>query len=807
MTTSKTPTSIIVSQAQAFTAGNRQIKLQFDKPVVITKTLDKMSKEKLLSASKDKTNKLSPKSFMNEGSIKLALKPQTVQISKEFDSLINDKNVKINFDKLEKISKEEFEAGNIKKKVEKLEKISKEEFGAGTSTKSKSFEGFMKLKKSTLSKLINPIQIVNGRSTINQKKSLIKLIPSTKTSPENVRIRNFDNLCPVTPPKLIVNNRFIDELKTSPRLSSRSQSVDSSSGKIEKTAKRRLSQPINLNDQENLDAKLIHENKEEIESLLCSENLDNISEENKNLESTSMDLSNFDKFGYRNDVDFFNQVKWINGVTYLNKSNLHFRYNELGLVDLIEEKHAQKLNLTKLEVSELIKPLHKRDGYEKRSTTGTLVCKICSSNGSTHEFLSKTICSIECMNYLEGQQIEANKSLNVKSPAETILGKASKSDEQPRQPYLHSSFTWDSYLAASGGVAAPLNLFKNPYPTTENLFEIGMKVEAIDPLNASKFCVCTVVMIQGYRLKLSFDGYSVDYDFWVNADSMDIFPPGWCDRTNRKLIPPPICKLQFNWINYFAMTKTVAAPESNFKHLKDVSHKNPFKIGMKLEADDLKNSGRITVATVDDVLDNRILVSFDGYSKEFSYWTDISAPYIHPVNWHKQCGFSIIAPPNIKNFSWNEYLAEFPALVAPPELFICRKTIAFEPGMHLEVVDRKLPCLIRPAIVLQSLENGLKIVYDGWPESYNYWLPDDSPDLHPINWCRKTNHALEYPANWQSFYKNACKNDGCRGIGHANRKHITKHFTAMDCPYEYSNWAQEVIVPPRFNNSNASVIE
>lgn len=797
MTASKTQANLIVSQAKGFATGNK-IKLQFNKPVVLTKTLDKMSKEKLLSASK-----LSPKSFKNEG-IKLVVKPQTVQISKEFDSLINDKNIKINFDKLEKISKEEFEAGNIKKKVEKLEKTSKEESKAGTSTTN---EGFVKLKNSTSPKLMHPIQIINGRSTTNQKKNLIKMMPSsTKTSSENIHIRNFDNVCPVTPPKLIVNNRFIDEIKTSPRLSSRSQSFDSSPGKIQKTA-RRLSQPLNFNDQEDLDAKLIDENKEEIESLLCSENLDNISEENKSLEdlkSISEDLSKVDRFGYRTDVDFFNQVKWINGVTYLNKSNLHFRYNELGLVDLIEEKHAQRLNLTKLEVSELVKPLHKRDGYERRSTA-TLVCKVCSSTGSTNEFLTKTICSIECMNLAE-KQFEANKSLiKVIKPVEKNVV---SDDQQPKTPYLQSSFIWDSYLTVSGGIAAPLNLFKIPYPTSENLFEIGMKLEAIDPLNASKFCVCTVVMIQGYRIKLSFDGYSVEYDFWVNADSMDIFPPGWCDRTGRRLIPPPTCKLKFNWTNYIGMTKTIAAPESNFKHLKDLnSHKNPFKIGMKLEADDLKNSGRITVATVDDVLDNRILVSFDGYSKEFCYWTDISAPYIHPVNWHEQCGFSIIAPPDINNFSWNEYLNGFTALVAPSEFFICRKTIAFEPGMKLEVVDRKLPCLIRPATVLQSMENGIKILYDGWPENYNYWLPDDSPDLHPINWCRKTNHALEYPANWQSFYKNACKIDGCRGIGHANRKHSTKHYAALDCPYEYSNWIKEVIVPSRFNNLDSSVIE
>lgn len=735
--------------------------------------MDKISKEKLLAATK-------------EGLVKLQLKPQTVQLTKESDALINDKRIKINFDKLEKISKEQFEAGTSSIKSKSCEKTP--------------IEGFIKLKTSISPKLINSIQI--DRRPINQRQNLsFKFIPKGKPTSEKVYIRNFDNATPTTPLKLIVNNRPIDEIKTSSRLSTRSQSFDQSPEKIGKTT-RRLSQPILLNDQEKMDVQLIEENREEIESLLCSENLDTISEENKSLElEKNSDQARIDRFGYRTDVDFFNQVKWINGVTYLNKSNLHFRYNELGLVDLIEEKHAEKLNLTKLEISDMTIPLHKRKDYERKKIA-SLACKICSSAGGTHEFLTKTICSIECMNLADKQDevTKIVKPVKVEQNYKTI--------EQPKTPYLQSSFIWDSYLNTSGGSPAPLNLFTNPFPTTENLFEIGMKLEAIDPFNASKFCVCTVVFIQGFRIKLSFDGFSADYDFWLNADSKDIFPPGWCKETRREIIPPPMSRQDFNWTNYFAKTKTIGAPAKLFKHLKEAkSHKNPFKIGMKLEADDLKNSGRITVATVSDVLDNRILVSFDGYSNEFCYWTDISAPYIHPVNWHKQCGFSIISPPHLKNFSWKEYLMGSNAIIAPDEFFICRKTIGFEPGMKIEVVDRKLPSLIRPATVLQSMENGIKIVYDGWSDNYNYWLPDDSPDLHPVNWCRKTNHALEYPANWQSFYKSACKIDGCRGIGHANRKHSTKHFAAPDCPYDYSNWCRETSIPSRFSASIAKVIE
>lgn len=42
----------------------------------------------------------------------------------------------------------------------------------------------------------------------------------------------------------------------------------------------------------------------------------------------------------------------------------------------------------------------------------------------------------------------------------------------------------------------------------------------------------------GYRLRLHIDSYNECYDFWVNADSPDIRPAGWCESTGRKLHPP-----------------------------------------------------------------------------------------------------------------------------------------------------------------------------------------------------------------------------------------------------------------------------
>lgn len=54
-----------------------------------------------------------------------------------------------------------------------------------------------------------------------------------------------------------------------------------------------------------------------------------------------------------------------------------------------------------------------------------------------------------------------------------------------------------------------------------------MMLEAIDPQHQSLFCVSSIVDVQGYRLRIHLTGYSEMFDFWVNADSYEIFPPGW----------------------------------------------------------------------------------------------------------------------------------------------------------------------------------------------------------------------------------------------------------------------------------------
>lgn len=73
------------------------------------------------------------------------------------------------------------------------------------------------------------------------------------------------------------------------------------------------------------------------------------------------------------------------------------------------------------------------------------------------------------------------------------------------------------------------------------------------------------VFLLGYRIKLHFDGYPKDHDFWVNADCPDLFYPRWCQENSRTLQPPKNYGNNiFDWTDYLAKNNAFPAPKLNF---------------------------------------------------------------------------------------------------------------------------------------------------------------------------------------------------------------------------------------------------
>lgn len=96
-----------------------------------------------------------------------------------------------------------------------------------------------------------------------------------------------------------------------------------------------------------------------------------------------------------------------------------------------------------------------------------------------------------------------------------------------------------------------------------------------------------------------------------------------------------------------------------------------------------------------------------------------------------------------KPFSWANYLRDTNSKPVPESAFIRCPLREFTINMVIEVVDLIVPSVIRTANIVDVRGDVIKICYEGFHISYAYWIEDDSPDIHPIGWCAKTNHPIE----------------------------------------------------------------
>nr|XP_057940862.1 lethal(3)malignant brain tumor-like protein 4 isoform X2 [Doryrhamphus excisus] len=370
------------------------------------------------------------------------------------------------------------------------------------------------------------------------------------------------------------------------------------------------------------------------------------------------------------------------------------------------------------------------------------------------------------------------------------------------------AWSWPAYLEEEKAVAAPVKLFKEhqSFPQSRNSFKMGMKLEGLDPCHPSLFCVLTVAEIQGYRVRLHFDGYPECYDFWANADSWDLKPAGWCEKNGHKLLLPKDFKdREFNWGMYVKNCRAQLAPKHLFKSLNTSVTPSGFRAGMKLEAVDRKNPSLICVATIAAVVDNRLLIHFDNWDDTYDYWCDASSPYIHPVGYCEEAELTLTTPAEYKqpkSFSWEKYLEETGTQAAPARAFKPRPPHGFQVGMKVEAVDKRNPMLIRVATIADTDDHRLKIHFDGWSPEYDYWVETDCPDLHPVGWSHKTGHPLHHPNGSNDVASppgQGCPTPGCNGLGHIRGPRYGTHYTQVSCPYSDVNLSKESLLPDRLS--------
>ncbi|KTF86463.1 hypothetical protein cypCar_00009832 [Cyprinus carpio] len=456
-------------------------------------------------------------------------------------------------------------------------------------------------------------------------------------------------------------------------------------------------------------------------------------------------------------------------------------------------------------------------------TEATANCRSCGHSGSRESFLQGKYCSAPCVQPTSGRSTPAEavegerlgKRVRKKKKMFMESGDEEEDNIEEEEEKVKSSkgrraakvarlvtaplvkkktWSWSAYLEEERAITAPLKLFKEvrdaaychqSFPQSRNGFKVGMKLEGLDPSHPALFCVLTVAEVQGYRIRLHFDGYPECYDFWVNADSWDVKPPGWCEKMGLKLLLPKGCRDgEFNWNTYVKNCRGQLAPKHLFKSLNTSVTPSGFRAGMKLEAVDRKNPSLICVATIAAAVDNRLLIHFDNWDDSYDYWCDASSPYIHPVGYCEEAELTLTTPAGETLFMQSR----------PPH--------GFQVGMKLEAVDKRNAMLIRVSTISDVEDHRIKIHFDGWSEEYDYWVDADSPDLHPVGWCQKTGHPLQHPNGPRVSPVppgQGCPTQGCNGVGHIRGPRYGTHYTAVSCPYSDVNLNKDGLVPDRLN--------
>jgi len=65
--------------------------------------------------------------------------------------------------------------------------------------------------------------------------------------------------------------------------------------------------------------------------------------------------------------------------------------------------------------------------------------------------------------------------------------------------------------------------------------------------------------------------------------------------------------------------------------------------------------------------------------------------------------------------------------------------------MKLECVDPKHQSIICCCSIVEVLGARLRLNFDGWPSSYDFWINANSFFLHPCGWSERNKQKLQPP--------------------------------------------------------------
>ncbi|XP_029420500.1 polycomb protein SCMH1 isoform X3 [Nannospalax galili] len=238
----------------------------------------------------------------------------------------------------------------------------------------------------------------------------------------------------------------------------------------------------------------------------------------------------------------------------------------------------------------------------------------------------------------------------------------------------------------------------------------------------------------------------------------------------------------FTWDKYLKETCSVPAPVHCFKQ-SYIPPSNEFKISMKLEAQDPRNTTSTCIATVVGLTGARLRLRLDGSDNKNDFWRLVDSSEIQPIGNCEKSG-GMLQPPlgfRLNASSWPMFLLKTlnGAEMAPVKIFHKEPPSPshnfFKMGMKLEAVDRKNPHFICPATIGEVRGSEVLVTFDGWRGAFDYWCRFDSRDIFPVGWCSLTGDNLQPPGTKVCIYLNKSGSTG----PHLDKKKIQQlpdHF-------------------------------
>ncbi|KAM8976155.1 polycomb protein SCMH1 [Pelodytes ibericus] len=208
----------------------------------------------------------------------------------------------------------------------------------------------------------------------------------------------------------------------------------------------------------------------------------------------------------------------------------------------------------------------------------------------------------------------------------------------------------------------------------------------------------------------------------------------------------------FSWEKYLKDTGSQPAPPHCFRQSCSPPS-NDYKIGMKLEAQDPRNTTSTCIASVVGLTGARLRLRLDGSDNKNDFWRLVDSSEIQPIGTCEKSG-GMLQPPlgfRLNASSWPMFLLKTlnGAEMAPAKIFHKEPPSPpqnhFEMGMKLEAVDRKNPHFICPATIGEVRGSEILVTFDGWRGAFDYWCRYDSRDIFPVGWCSLTGDNLQPP--------------------------------------------------------------